>query len=190
MIKVALVGNIASGKSLAENYLKTLYPVADTDIIAHELLKTSQNLIIEAFSDFDICENGTLSRKKLADIVFSNSGQKQKLENILHPLIKKEVLNFFENNSSSDLVFVSVPLLFESHFDKLFDKTIFIFANDNLRLQRLMKRNNLTEQQALIRIKSQLEQEEKIPLCDFVIKNETTPQDLYNKIQGVLNQII
>lgn len=189
MIKVAITGNIASGKSTVEEYIKQTYPVIDTDKIAHNLLEKKQDLIKKTFSNFDILENDKISRKKLAEIVFSDNTQKQKLENILHPEIKKEIIKFFEQNSSSNFAFVSVPLLFEAHFENLFDKIIFIYANDNLRLERLIKRNNLSKDEAIKRINAQISQEEKIAKCDFVIKNEKNKSYIQLQIKNLLKKI-
>ena len=149
MIKVAIVGNIASGKSIVEKYLEKSYPVIDTDKITHDLLEKNQAKILEMFNKNDLLDNGFLSRKKLSNLVFSNNELLKKLENFLHPLIREEILKFFENNKNKKLIFVSVPLLFEAKFENLFDKIIFIYANDNLRLERLMKRNNLSKTEAL-----------------------------------------
>ena len=91
-----------------------------------------------------------------------------------------EVLKIFDKNY--DVVFVSVPLLFETDFYKLFDKILFIACDDNIRLERLMKRNNFTKEEALLRINAQLPQEEKIKKSDFVIYNNSTVEDLEKRV--------
>lgn len=189
MIKVAIVGNIASGKSIVEKYLEKSYPVIDTDKITHDLLEKNQTKILEMFNKNDLLDNGFLSRKKLSNLVFSNKELLKKLENFLHPLIREEILKFFENNKNKKLIFVSVPLLFEAKFENLFDKIIFIYANDNLRLERLMKRNNLSKTEALKRINSQISQEKKITHCNYVIKNEQNLETLYEKVNIILKTL-
>ena len=97
MIKYAITGNIASGKSAVENILiKNGETVIDTDKISHALLEGNKE-IIEAFKDFDILSDGKISREKLGKIVFSDKSLKKKLENILHPQIIEKINEFFYN---------------------------------------------------------------------------------------------
>ena len=189
MIKIAIAGNIAAGKSQVELYLAKSYPVIDTDLISHKLLDVYKNQIIEEFKNFNILENNKINRKLLGNLVFSNSKLKLKLENILHPLIKTELYKFFEENKNAKYCFVSIPLIFEAHFEDLFDKIIFIYAKDNLRLERLMKRNNLSLNDALARLNSQQSQDEKIKKSDYIIKNESDIQNLYAQIDKIIKAL-
>ena len=125
MLKVAITGNIAAGKSQVEAILAKEFPVYDADKIAHKFL-------------------GDVDRKALGEKVFKDPEARKKLEEYIHPKVKQEILEIF--GAPHDIVFVSVPLLFEANFDKMFDKILFVAADDNLRLERLMKRNNLTEE--------------------------------------------
>ncbi len=126
MIKYAIVGNIASGKSTVEEILRNNgYKVFDTDKIAHEILNNS-NEIREIFKSYDIITDNKIDRKKLAKIVFSDKNQLKKLEAVIHPKVKEEILKIF--NMNFDIVFISVPQLFEAGFENLFDKIIFITA--------------------------------------------------------------
>lgn len=177
MLKIAITGNIAAGKTQVENFLANQFKVFDTDKIAHEKLND-----LKEFYGYDVFTNGIVDRKKLGELVFNNPELKIKLENIIHPLIKKEVLKIFEENSNEDVIFVSVPLLFETDFYKLFDKILFVAANENIRLERLQKRNNLSSSEAILRIRSQMSQEEKIKRADFIIENNSTPEDLEKRV--------
>lgn len=187
MIKVALVGNIASGKSTVENFLfKRGYSILDTDIVAHKLLDQKAESIIELFKDFDIVDDGRISREKLGKLVFADVNQKIKLENILHPLIRIKIEEFFNAQEGEKLVFVAIPLLFEAGMEDLFDKKLFIYADDNIRLERLMKRNGYTKEYAQIRINSQISQDEKIKKCDWVVYNNSTIRDLELQLARLL----
>lgn len=177
MLKIAITGNIAAGKTQVEKILANQFKVFDTDKIAHEKLND-----LKEFYGYDVFTNGIVDRKKLGELVFNNPELKIKLENIIHPFIKKEVLKIFEENSNEDVIFVSVPLLFETDFYKLFDKILFVAANENIRLERLQKRNNLSSSEAILRIRSQMSQEEKIKRADFIIENNSTPEDLEKKV--------
>lgn len=190
MIKVALVGNIASGKSTVEEILQQSdYLVLDTDRVCHKLLENNSE-IIEAFSSYDILDdNQNISREKLGKIVFSNPTLKTKLESILHPQIRKEIINFFDENKSQKIVFVAIPLLFEANMQDLFDKILFVYTNDEIRLERLIARNHYTKEYAQIRLNSQLSQDEKIKKSDYVIYNNSTKDELKEEVIKVLEQI-
>lgn len=173
MTKIAIVGNIASGKSIVEEILREKgFQVYDTDKIAHEILEENKELFPQALV------NGNIDRKKLANIVFNDKEQLKYLESVIHPKIKE----FIENIKTEETVFVSVPQLFEAGMESLFDKIIFISAPVEVRLERLMKRNNLTKEEAMMRINAQMSEEEKIPRCDYVIVNKDTKEKLENLI--------
>ena len=190
MIKVAIAGNIACGKSQVEKFLKQNFPVIDTDEITHNLLDLKSEIIINKFNNFDISDNGKINRKKLGNLVFDDENKKKILENILHPEIKKEIEKFFIKNKNEKICFVSIPLVFEANMENLFDKIIFIYANDNLRLERLIKRNNLTPKEALKRINSQKPQNEKLSKSDYIINNEEDLESLYEKTKETLKSIL
>lgn len=200
MLKVAITGNIASGKSTVEELLiEKGFDVLDTDIVAHDLLEleTIKEQLISGFKNYDIIENNEISRKKLGKIVFEDEALRKKLERILHPLIKDEIGRFFHNVENSHqktsqkekIAFVSIPLLFEAKFESLFDKIILVYSDDQIRLERLMKRNNLSLQDAKNRLKSQISQDEKTSLADYVIYNNELLSDLNNELIKVIELV-
>ena len=190
MLRIAITGNIASGKSVVEELLRNKgHKVFDTDIISHEKMNELSTKIITAFKNFEILTNNQIDRNKLGQVVFNNPNKLKLLENILHPAIKEEIEKIFEQNKNEKFIFVSVPLLFESGFDKMFDKIIFISANEDIRLVRLMKRNNLAKEDALKRINSQQNENNKTNKCDFVINNNNSKEELETEITKVLSSI-
>lgn len=190
MLKVAITGNIASGKSRVEEILKNKsFNVLDVDEVAHDLLKniTIKEQIMVAFNGYDIIENDEISRSKMGKLVFTNEQLRKTLESILYPTIKNKIIDFFERLSDVKMAFVSIPLLFEAKFENLFDKIILVYSDDDIRLERLMKRNDLSPEQAQNRIDIQMYQDEKLALVDFVIYNNKTLDDLKIEIDKVLN---
>jgi len=184
MLKYALTGNIAAGKSSVERLLIDKgYAVFDTDKIAHDILENSPE-INEVFKGYDVFTDGKIDRIKLAKVVFSDSKELKKLENIIHPKVKEEILKIFEQNYKE--VFISVPQLFEAGLESLFDKIIFISAKENIRLERLMKRNNLTKEDAQKRLNAQLPEAEKIKKSDIIIENNGTIEDLELSLKKII----
>ncbi len=192
MIRIALVGNIASGKSTVEKFLTEKYgfSVLDTDKACHFLLEKLSAIIIQEFKNYEILdENGRLSREKLGKIVFYNEDLKTKLENILYPNLRVEINKYFEEHKSEKFVFVAIPLLFEANMKKLFDKIMFVYCNDEIRLERLIKRNNYTREYAQKRLNSQLSQEEKVEKSDIIIQNNSDKIALEQEIDKALNKL-
>ena len=169
MLKIAITGNIAAGKSAVESILAKDFPVYDADKIAHKFL-------------------GDIDRKALGEKVFSDANERKKLEEFIHPKVKAEILKIF-NESNDKCIFVSIPLLFETGFDKMFDKILFIECDNDIRLERLMKRNNFTKEQALKRMNSQLPQDEKIIKSDFVIHNNTSQEELEKQVLVFIREL-
>lgn len=168
MLKIAITGNIAAGKSEVEKILAKNFTVYDADKIAHKFL-------------------GNVDRKELGEKVFSDPEARKKLEEYIHPKVKNEILKIFEENKN--IVFVSVPLLFEAGFENLFDKILFVQCDDKLRLQRLMLRNNFTEEQALKRMNAQMPQEEKIQKADYIIHNNSTREELEKEVSVFIREL-
>lgn len=187
MTKIAIVGNIAAGKSCVEEVLKQKgFDVYDTDKFSHEILQTS-NDIKNVFKNYDILDSsGNVCRKKLGNLVFENPKLKTKLENIIHPKIKQII----ENIKSNNIVFISVPLLFEAGMEDLFDYILFVSAEENVRLQRLMNRNKLNEKEALVRIRAQKDENEKICKSDYIIYNNGSKELLIQEIENFLKKIL
>lgn len=190
MIKFALCGNIASGKSTVQKLLENQgYRVLDTDKVAHELLTVNNSELFLEFKKFDVFENGEFSREKLGKLVFTNKEIKQKLENILHPQIREKIKEFFEQNQNEKYLFVGIPLLFEANMTDLFDKIIFIYADDDIRLKRLLLRNGYSVEYAKARLNSQMRQEEKTQKSDYVINNNGSIEELNVNIIKLFEQI-
>ncbi len=195
MKKIAITGNIASGKSQVEKELILLgYKVIDTDKINHEILEKDEKTIQEIKNSFISCDilndEERLSREKLGKIIFSDSEKKKILENILHKKIYEKLEIFYENNKNEKLVFVSIPLLFEAKQENKFDKIVFVSAEEEIRLKRLIERNKYNIDYAKTRIAAQEKEETKIAKSDFIIHNNSDLTNLRMQIEQVLQQLI
>lgn len=184
-MKVAITGSIACGKSTVSNYLINKgYNVVDADKIGHNILleEAVKKEILNIFSA-DVFENGEIDRKKLGEVVFQNNEKLKQLNAITHPIIKKQIELVMLNKK---LVFLDIALLFEGDFVDLVDKVIVVHINKEEQLKRLMERNNFSYDQAIARISSQMDSEEKVKLADYVIDNSGTIEETHNQIEKIL----
>ena len=174
---IGITGNSGSGKSTVSKMINENYnaKVIDADRIAKEMAKNNSEYLQAIRQTFgeDIVKNNELDRKKLADIVFSNKKEKEKLDSLTFGYIVKEIKNELEANQRLDYKYIilDVPLLFESRLDELCDYTIGVIAPNTEKIKRICKRDNLSEEKALQRLNNQANDEFYIKKCDFIIEN-------------------
>ena len=175
---VVLTGGIATGKSTVANFFKEFgFKIIDADKIAHETLERSQAKIIELFGK-EYVVDGKVDRKALGRLIFANKDEKLKLENLLHPLIFSEIKNQSENlDREKKPYLVDIPLFFESSRYSI-TKSIVVYIPKELQLQRLMKRDGTTKDEALQRINSQLPIDEKRQRATYIIDNQKDLESL------------
>lgn len=184
-----ITGSIACGKSYVTSYLKNKgFNVIDTDLISKEITKKGNIGYFEVIKKFPYLDsNNELDRKKLASVIFSDSRKREELNSILHPIIYKECQN--EIQKLDGVIFLDVPLLFETNFDTLCDKTICVWTNKDTQLKRLMMRDNLSYDDALKRISSQMDIETKKKKSDYLIESMDDFNDTNKNIEKMI-QII
>lgn len=174
MIKVGITGGIGSGKSTACKVFSLLgIPVFEADIVAKQLMNTDSEIrskLIDLFGTSVYLPDHTIDRKYLAGIVFNNVSLLAQLSKIVHPEVHKS-FDIWCRNQQSPYILHESAILFETGFYKLMDKSIAVVANENQRIERVMKRDKITHELVKQRIKNQLNDEEKIKLADFVIGN-------------------
>ncbi len=190
MYKIAIVGNIAAGKSTVQDYLvKKGFCVIDTDDIARNVRKKYVKRIVDALKYYDITDNnGNISKDKLSALAAIDEDFRMYLNNIMHPLIFDE-LDKKLTNTKYELVFVGIPLLFETGKEKDFDRIIFVYADDEIRLQRLINNREMDKKMAGAWINSQIPQNEKINKSNYIICNNGSKEELYRQIDPILDEI-
>ena len=186
---LGLTGSIASGKSTVSKKLKELgYKVIDCDAINHEIL-AKDNIgyleVVRYFGKDILDENLEINRKKLGTIIFNDSTLKEKLNQILHPIIKDRVIEEIKKIDDG-MVFLDCPLLFETDFHKLCDMNIVVYINLDTQIHRLMQRDGITFPDALKKIYAQMPLDEKLELADYVIDNCHSLGDLDWQIKQLL----
>ena len=188
---IGVTGGIASGKSNVISIIKRQgFKVIDCDLINHNLQKINMpiyNAIKEAFGSSYFLDNGELDRKKLGELIFHNEKEKLKLNSISHPIIKEEVLK--EINKADGIVFVDVPLLYESKFDTLCDKVICVYLNRETQIERLMERDHIDYSYAKSKIASQMDLDQKRDLADYVIDSKGSFQETERQVLKILEMI-
>ena len=186
---VGLTGGISSGKSTVSSYLKQLkIPVIDADEVARKVVEpNSQGAreIRKTFGSDVFEEDGSLNRQKLGSLIFSNAENRQKLDDLLQPLIKIMILDEIEEyrQKGENMIVLDLPLLFEKQYEELCEEIIVVYIPKELQLERLMRRNQYTKQEALSRIDSQLSIEEKRKRATVLLDNQGTIQQLYQQVE-------
>lgn len=174
MVKVGITGGIGSGKSTACKVFSFLgIPVFEADLVAKQLMNSDPEIrlqLIHLFGPPVYLPDLTIDRKYLAGIVFNNLPLLAQLNAIVHPVVHRDFEKWC-SEQYSDYIIHESAILFESGFHKLMDKTIAVVANENERIDRVMKRDKITEEMVKQRMKNQLSDNEKIKLADFVIGN-------------------
>lgn len=188
---IGITGSIACGKSTVSNYLKSKgYIVIDADKIGHEALDDDyvKEKLILAFGN-EILDDNKINRQKLGELVFGNSSNLNVLNSIVHPEIRKKILEKIDKNNDKELIFIDVALLFEAKFDDLVDKIIVVYVDENTQLTRLMKRNSISKKEALSRIVSQMSPIEKAKLGDYTVNNNLDVINTYEQVDKVLSEL-
>lgn len=183
MKKIGITGSIATGKSVASKFFESLgHLVISADIINEELLKEKE--VIKEINKLLFKEDAIiLNKKRVAELIFNEQEAKLKLESYLHPLIYEEIKKII-NNSKEELIFIEVPLLYETNFINLVDYVLVIYADEEAQIKRIVKRDSISELEAIKRIKGQMPLKEKLLKADYVINNSNTlketKQELYD----------
>ncbi len=176
MILVGLTGGIASGKSAASKIFKKLGAyIIDADVLAREVvepLKPAWRGVVKNFGKGVLNKDNSINRKKLAEIVFNNKKKRELLNSIVHPRVlkrAKEIEKEIVKKDPEAVIIFDAALLIESGAYKKMDKNIVVYADEDVQVKRLIKRDGLTKDEAKKRIKAQMPLRQKVRFADYII---------------------
>lgn len=191
MLIIGLTGNIGCGKTTMSNYfIENNIPVIDADKVSREILNNTSALkeIFEYFGDKMKLDDGSLDRKKLGSVVFSDDNELMKLNSITHPKIKNDILNKIEyyKSKNKNIVVIDAALLIEAKWIEVVEKLVLVTCKKEIQIDRVISRDNISRVEALNRIDSQMSQEYKIKYADYIIDNSATKEEFISKADELL----
>ncbi len=186
------------GKTLISDYLAKTYhvPVLDTDLYARDAVMPG-TAVLEAITDRYgtgiLLPSGTLNRQRLGEIIFNSSAERLWVEQCIHPYVRDRLVEAMRTPPLNDptrcpIVIMVIPLLFEARMTDLVTEIWVVNCSRELQIRRLMERDRLSQEEAQIRIDSQMPIEKKIAHADVVINNSSTKQELFDQIAAHLAQ--
>ena len=191
MIKVGLTGGIGTGKSLVSDILNKLGAhVISGDALGHEAYLPGTkgfDQVVGAFGEEIVGDDGFVDRKKLGPIVFSDPANLDLLNSIMHPLIYEMIKDRMKDVSGVPLVVVEAAVLIEANWQDLFDEIWVVTSDQEIVISRLAERNNLSRNDAIARIQSQMSQDDRITHAHVEIDNSGTILDLEKAVKDIWN---
>lgn len=186
VFKVGLTGGIASGKSTVTNLFHDQYQidVIDADKIAHNLLAKNSSCydeVVDTFGESVLLDNREINRRSLREHIFRDATAKQQLEAILHPVIRQSLANGAKRATSTYCI-LSVPLLIEVGMHKDVDHVCVIDASEDIQLDRLISRDNISTETAIAMFKSQCDRAIRLQHADSIISNNDSIESLAHQV--------
>ncbi|RGY65790.1 dephospho-CoA kinase [Fusobacterium ulcerans] len=185
---VGLTGGIASGKSTVSKFFKELgLEILDADELVKEVSQRKDTIdkIAEVFGRDILDGEGKIIREKLREKAFENRELLKKLNGIIHPQVIEIFVEKKKETSKESIVIFDIPLLYEAEMENLCDKIIVVYVERELQTKRVMERDNNSRELAEKIIEAQMDLEEKVKRADIVINNNSTLEDLKNRVNVV-----
>jgi dephospho-CoA kinase len=192
MLKIALTGGIATGKSyVLEQFRRRGVPCLDADTLAHGVMAAgteASRAIAARFGDEVLAPDGSVDRRKLGPRVFGDASARRDLEAFVHPAVRRAIaaaIRAFERFGGYSMVVVDVPLLYETGYADQFDQVILTACAPETQLQRVMQRDALTADQARQRLAAQMSTADKVTRATFVIRTDGTFEETDRAVEEV-----
>jgi dephospho-CoA kinase len=194
MLKVGLTGGIATGKTYVSRRLREAgVPVVDADALARQAVAPGTEglaAVVHRFGTDVLTADGALDRPALGRIVFADEAARRDLEAIVHPIVRRRTAEFFAALPADTPVAVAdIPLLFETHRERTFDRVVVVACAPATQLQRLMARDGLSREAAEQRIAAQLPIEEKVRRADYVIHTDGTFDETDAQVSALVRDL-
>lgn len=190
---IGLTGGIATGKSTVSELLTAYgFKVVDADIASRKAVKKGSkglDQIREKFGQEAIDDNGEMNRKYVGELVFNNPEQRIELNKIVHPIVREimeEEKNHYLNEGYN--VIMDIPLLFENDLQDTVDEVWVVYTSESIQIERLMERNDLSQEDAKARVYSQISIDKKSRMADHVIDNLGDKLELKQNLQQLLEK--
>lgn len=197
MLKVGLTGSIAVGKSFVLSVLAELGCVTfDADRIAHAAIEPGREAhrdIVREFGESVLAADGAIDRQKLGRIVFADHARRARLNEIVHPRVIEEqnrLLAEAEARDPNGIAIVDAALMIESGGYKRFDKLIVVYCDHETQIERLMRRNDITREDAERRVAAQMSSEEKVRYADYRIDTAGTFEETRQRVIDVYDELL
>lgn len=196
---IGLTGGIATGKSTVSNILRELgYEVIDADIIARQMVeigKPAYEEIIKAFGKDILDDKGNINRKELASIIFRDFLMRKRLNDIVHPFVFREISRQINEHKDQRVIFVDVPLLIEEldkfkEYEIAFDEIWLVYVDENTQLNRLIKRDKMSKEEGLRKIRAQMPIDEKRKYATRIIDNSKDLISLRRQVLRIIEDSI
>ena len=191
MKRIGLTGGIGSGKSFIANILEHMgFPVYYSDLRSKELTKSNPSIKMGLISLFgeEVYSDDQLNTQLVATKIFQNEEIRQKVNELIHPIVRKDFEDWV-TNQHSELVFNEAAILFETGSYNNFDANILICAPLELKIQRVMKRENCSREEVLVRMNKQWSDEDKMKLTDYSILNDNETPVLI-QLEEIINNLL
>lgn len=195
MIIIGLTGGIASGKSTVSNELRKLnIPIFDADEVSRNAVTKGSlglQLVIEAFGQDYLTQDGEMDRAKVSQLVFANKDARQTLEHIIHKIVWGEAETFLAKcrEANANVAVLDVPLLIECGWHKNVDKVWLVAVDKRQQIERAMKRSGMTEAEVTARIDAQMSLDEKKKHADVIIDNSGSLNDTLIEVHNELAKL-
>ena len=187
---IGITGGIASGKSTVTNFLRNQgFQVVDADAVVHQLQKPGGRLfeaLVQHFGQEIILENGELNRPLLASLIFSNPEEREWSKRIQGEIIREELATLRDQLAQTEVCFMDIPLLFEQDYSAWFDETWLVYVDRDVQVERLMKRDHLSKDEAESRLTAQWPLEKKKDLASQILDNNGNQDQLLTQVFSLL----
>ena len=190
---VGLTGGIGSGKSAAGKYFVELgIDVIDADHVSRNILDENtkaKDLFVKNFGERFLDQSNNIDRDLLRTEIFIEKDKKDKLESIIHPIVREEIIEFI-NQSDSIYKIIMVPLIYETNSKDFYDKIIVIDSDESNQIERARQRDNKSKEDIINIINNQASREQRNSIADMIILNNSTLDDLKNQIIKIHQKLL